>query len=67
MVMYGLTRTEQQQVDYLKEEILDALEPHKGLDVASIIRLFVMRGFTDDDVMAAVDELLLAGTIQEVS
>ena len=67
MVMYGLTRTEQQQVDYLKEEILEALEPHKGLDVASIIRLFVMRGFTDDDVMAAVDELLLAGTIQEVS
>lgn len=67
MVMYGLTRTEQQQVDYLKEEILDALEPHKGLDAASIIRLFVMRGFTDDDVMAAVDELLLAGTIQEVS
>lgn len=67
MVMYGLVRTEQEQVEYLKEEILDALTPHKGLDLASIVRLFIMRGFTDDDVMAAVNSLLLDGAIQEVS
>lgn len=66
MVMYGITRTEQQEIDYLKEEILDALEPHKGLEVASIIRLFVMRGWTDDDVMDAINALLSDGTIQEV-
>ncbi len=66
MVMYGITRTEQQEIDYLKEEILDALEPHKGLDVASIIRLFIMRGWTDDDVMGAINSLLADGTIQEV-
>lgn len=65
--MYGLVRTEQEQVEYLKEEILDALTPHKGLDLASIVRLFIMRGFTDDDVMAAVNSLLLDGAIQEVS
>ncbi len=66
MPTYELIRTPTEQVDLLKQDILKYLGMRKEIDGVSFMRLFTMRGFTTQDVRAAVNALISENKIKEI-
>lgn len=66
MPTYELVRTNAQQVAFLKENVLKILTDRKEMDGVSFLRLFTMKGFTAQDVRAAVTELIAENKIREI-
>lgn len=66
MPTYELVRSNAEQVAFLKESVLKILNDRKQMDGVSFLRLFTMRGFTAQDVRAAVTELITENKIREI-
>lgn len=66
MPTYELVRNNVEQVAFLKENVLKILNDRKQMDGVSFMRLFTMKGFTAQDVRAAVLELISENKIREI-
>lgn len=66
MPTYELVRNNVEQVAFLKENVLKILNDRKQMDGVAFLRLFTMKGFTAQDVRAAVTELITENKIREI-
>lgn len=65
MANYEMVRSEEDIIAFLKDEILETLGDRRYIDSVSLHSVLSMRGFSNDEVNAALQSLIQENLIRE--